>query len=69
MDVIIQYYLQNVVLPIKSKSKYVNVHSISPHYFRKLEDYDNVMLNNAWLLNSLFDVVAITIVVLKYAPW
>lgn len=48
LDVNIQYYLRKVVLPIKSRSKYVNVHSMSPHYFRKPQDYDTVMLNESW---------------------
>ena len=50
LDVIIQYYLRKVVLPIKSRSKYANVHSMSPYYFRKPQDYDTVMLNESWAI-------------------
>ena len=50
LDVVIQRYLQKVVLPLKSKTPYGNVMSMSPFYFRDNLSYDALMYNEAWMI-------------------
>ena len=50
LDVVIQRYLQKVVLPLRSKTPYENVMSMSPFYFRDDLSYDALMYNDAWMI-------------------
>ena len=44
-DLILQRYLLKVVLPLYSETDYHNFHSMSPHFFRDVDDYDSVLFN------------------------
>ena len=48
LDIILQQYMLDTVLPLCSKAKPWKLYLMSPNYFCEEDDYDCILLNNKW---------------------